>query len=207
MGGEEEEEEEERSVFSHAGIKVNPCFEPRRYFYARLPARRSRDEAAPRRSTDPRRRKEDSLAWRRGSMRVAYQRVSSIRPMRQMRGRRLRPSTAAESDFTRLGFIIIAACGDARPRAEERAPRPSGSLSDAAFPESARSNAHGPRDYVNSSDPGEQRAGLSGRSPSLRDISNNGATRETRGAKRRGRHNSSARASGSNNSDGIPRCN
>jgi len=43
--GREEEEEEERSVFSHAGIKVNPCFEPRRYFYARLPARRSRDES------------------------------------------------------------------------------------------------------------------------------------------------------------------
>jgi len=74
-------------------------------------------------------------------MRAAYQRVSSIRPMRQMRGRRLRASAAAESDFTRLCFIIIAACGDTRPRAEERAPRPSGSLLDAAFHESVRSNA------------------------------------------------------------------
>jgi len=169
-------------VFSHAEIKVNSSL------FLRAPSGRSGrvvTKAAPRLSKKFA-REEDSLA----ETRTAYQRVSSTRPMHQMRGRRLRASASRISRSSTLLLLRHAAI-----RVRERksaAPRPSGSPLDAAFPESVRSNAHGPRDYVNSSDPGKQRAGLSGRSPALRDISNNGAARETRGAKHRGKHNSSA---------------
>jgi len=147
-------------VFSHAGIKVNPCFESRRYFYARLPD--APDEAAPRRSADPRRDAKRTRSH--GDAAVCGPLISayhqSARCARCAAGGcgRVRP----RSRISRGSALLLLRHAAIRVRERKSARRARAAR--CWTPHSTRVCVlmHGPRDYVNSTDPGEQRAGLSG---------------------------------------------